>query len=430
MPRLLSSAEIIEIRERVHPDVHDDSCKACSLFSTMAAMILLIDMRADFDPDQPRDESGKWTSSGGGDSSGGGGVVPLSETDSTGSVDDKVREAVETRAVGQAAIDNPTMSLKDFGNSPETFNQFVATSAKSNVASDIATRMGTKYDDKLITGGYVGMGQWPAPATPVDQLLDHDSVWVKEGDSLTYVGAEDSVFGKQYLDEAPSTNSLGDTETMRGDDPRVAQWLREESVSKLVTNWAETSNDHSVVSMAMQESAIKEFNLTGTAKWDGDGEDTDTMKQDMAEGTQKELDKNGDMYQAFLRAQYDNTQQFFKDNGITQVTAYRGFDFSDVGEFSEGSQTLPDWADAENADETDDENYTWNADIPLRPLSSFSYDPDSALNFSGGEGTETGVVIGGVVPVSRVLSTAVTGVGCLGEREVVLLGGTDKWTIR
>lgn len=69
MPRLLSTTDIIEMRERVHPDVHDNSCEVCVVFSTMSAMVLLLDMKADFDPDEPRDDNGKWTSGGSGGSS-------------------------------------------------------------------------------------------------------------------------------------------------------------------------------------------------------------------------------------------------------------------------------------------------------------------------------------------------------------------------
>ena len=58
-PKLLSTDEIIEMRGRVHPDVHDDSCDVCAIFSTMAAMVLYLDIDS-----EPRDDLGRWTTSG------------------------------------------------------------------------------------------------------------------------------------------------------------------------------------------------------------------------------------------------------------------------------------------------------------------------------------------------------------------------------
>ena len=379
-------------------------------------------MKADFNPDEPRDDSGKWTSGGGGDSGGGvysSPIVPLSNTDNIGARDEKVSAVIDATVKQKTGMDRvgdqPLISIDPAG--PAT---------KAAVAHDIADRMGTKFD-RQVMGTYPGTGV--RMGTMTQDLLTPDHQWfinpASEGMTATVGLIRDKDDLDFYQKNIANGYFNGSPEIVNGDDPRIAQYWREQGVSKLVTNWAETSNDHSVISMAMQDSATKEFNLTGTAAWEADPEDTDTMKQDMAQGVQKELDKNGDMYQSFLRAQYGNTQQLFKDNGITQITAYRGFDFSNLGEFSE-DYPLPGWTDPENADEVDDKNLTWNADIPLRPLSAFSYDPESALNFAGGGDTDMGRMIGGEVPVSRVLSTAVTGIGCLGELEMVLLGGTDK----
>jgi hypothetical protein len=442
MPRLLSTAEIIDIRERVHPDVHDDSCEVCSVFSTMSAMVSLIDIRADFDPDEPRDEDGKWTSSGGGGGAGGDTTnvyaTPVAPTnvgtdyepaDRSPEIDDKVRAAVEDKAVAQAAIDNPT--IKDFGHDPQSFNQYTAGAAKMMVASGIAAKMDSKYDTQLL--GTNGGEQ-------ITTLLTADDMWMKDNEDHYNYAGKVSGFTDKW-----SVGLLANGEAILGNDPALLTNLREQSVSNLVAKWAGTSNDHSVESMAMQESAIKEFNLTGTTDWDDkksasgygtsyDFIDNAGVHHTFDDQVQSELDKNGDMYQAFLRAQYGNTQQFFKDNSITAVTAYRGFDFTDLGEFDEGNEDYPTWADSDNSDDVPEEsnNFTWTDDVSLRPLSSFTYDRNSALVFAGDvlEGGSTGRVVSGVIPVARILSTAVTGNGCLGEREMVVLGGTDKWTIQ
>lgn len=441
MPRLLTTPEIIEMRTRVHPDVHDDTCDVCAVFSTMAAMILLLDIHADTD-DEPRDDHGRWTSDGGGD--GGDSVVPLSETDSKGDVDVKVDSVVAAKAMQFSGINVDDVDVDDTDST--VASNTIAGSAKSAVSSDIASRMGTKYDQQLmgtVTLGSHGMNLaqdvpgGPMPITSVEPAADHltdRDVWLKplgKGMGPDYVGNLD-VMEKTNAEYYEGLLASGKSDEVTGDNPIIAERLREQGVSNLVTNWAGTSNDHSVQSLAMQESAVKEFGLTGTVDWDdkvsGDGLSYDFIDNNgehhtLEDQVQSEVDKNGEMYQAFLRAQYDNTQQFFKDNGITSVTAYRGFNFS-------ADEVVPDWADPEDNDIDEDNPLIphWNADVPLRPLSSFSYDPDSANNFSSETGY--GAVVAGQVPVSRVLSTAVTGIGCLGEREMVLLGGTDKWTVR
>lgn len=440
MPRLLSTDEIIDIRERVHPGVHDDTCEVCSVFSTMAAMVLLIDIRADFDPNQPRDDDGKWTSSGGGDSGGSdSAIVPLSDSQypaNTGSVDEKVAAAVETKAVAQALTDHPDNEtlLKNTNEAPIislALSTLPASSAKAMVTDDIAGRLETKYDTQLL-GNNGGVA--------VTSLLTEDDLWMKvktdiDPNGPMRVRTTYNYFGKtNSLSDKWSTGLLANGDAVLGNDPALLPSLRADAISNLVSRWAETSHNSSVVSIAMQESATKEFNLTGIGTWD-ESENTDEMNQDLAQSVQSELTKNGDMYQAFLRAQYDSTQQFFKDNGISQVTAYRGFKFD--GEYNtqltpdeQVPGAMPSWAVPEEQDDFNDDGNTWNADIPLRPLSSFSYDPNQASNFAGSGYTDTGRMIAGVVPVSRVLSTAVTGNGCLNEREMVLLGGTDKWTVR
>lgn len=73
MPRLLSTEEIKAARSRVHPEFHDDSCEMCALFSTVAGMVMLLDMKSDpsvndpsimhaYSDDEERDDGGRWTS--------------------------------------------------------------------------------------------------------------------------------------------------------------------------------------------------------------------------------------------------------------------------------------------------------------------------------------------------------------------------------
>jgi hypothetical protein len=71
--------------------------------------------------------------------------------------------------------------------------------------------------------------------------------------------------------------------------------------------------------------------------------------------------------------------------------------------------------------------------ISTQPATSFSTTPWAASSFSGTQSWQIGterlnpvrVGIVTVVPAERILSTPLTGVGCLPEAEVVVLGGSD-----
>ena len=217
-----------------------------------------------------------------------------------------------------------------------------------------------------------------------------------------------------------------------GDQLGATPSAREEAVSQLISEWANTSNDASATSLAIQEAAVREFGLTGTAPWDcrdslleqrGLPRDASDERMRSAgispQGIADEVDRingnvastlaeKGELYQAFLRAQYDATQEFFKSAGITEVSVYRGMKLGDL--FGEN---LPKWADVPPGT---------NQDVPLRPLSSFSYSANQAWAFG-----ET--VISGTVPVERVLSCATSGFGCLSEKEVVVMSGSGQWQV-
>jgi hypothetical protein len=140
----------------------------------------------------------------------------------------------------------------------------------------------------------------------------------------------------------------------------------------------------------MQNMVRDEFGLEGSAGW---RPDRITDSEVAAIGQ-----VHGPALRSFARAQYDATQADLAARGITEVTVYRGTGVQGV---SEGSVTL-------------------------RPASSWSSDPSTAREFAATAADQDGnaAVLAATVPASRVLSTPSTGVGCLSEDEVVLLGGT------
>ena len=97
---------------------------------------------------------------------------------------------------------------------------------------------------------------------------------------------------------------------------------------------------------------------------------------------------------AVLRAQYDVTQEAFQAAGITHVPLVRGIN-KGVTEF--GDQV-----------------------VELSPLSSFSTSNSIAVTFS--EGARGSAVITANIPVERIQSSWLSGLGCRREYEYVVLG--------
>ena len=173
--------------------------------------------------------------------------------------------------------------------------------------------------------------------------------------------------------------------------------LRKTCVSKLVNNWAVTSNDSDTTSLAIQMAAKKEFALVDSENWTAGGVD----------GAEKRADalfaKNGPVYQKFLRAQYNSTQSFLKEHNIEDVSVYRG-----------RHKHLPKAS---------------NQKITMRPLSSWSFSRQGAEAFASPRYDQVaremkfdGTVYHTTVPRRNIFSLPTTGIGCFGESEIVLIG--------
>jgi hypothetical protein len=188
------------------------------------------------------------------------------------------------------------------------------------------------------------------------------------------------------------------------DHPAFAGWTEEE-VAKFTKEkidlWAETSGDSSVPAVKMQDAVKKEFGLDDAAM--------DHLEASYVVGTGWEAEEARN--RAFVRAEYERTQEWFKARGITHVSVFRGMgsgpgtdigyenvegDFG-VGQFGLGYET-----------------------VTMQPASSWSTDLDVAIEF--GADSSAPVVLTTRVPVETVLATCVTGRGCYVESELILLG--------
>ena len=200
---------------------------------------------------------------------------------------------------------------------------------------------------------------------------------------------------------------LGGLASSRPTNPKLLEeWLQlrkhdmESIVNEWIQRWAGTSGDNSPKAIAMQMAARQEFGLTksfmGHVPSNAYADSIVILRQD------------GKAMRAFLRAQYDSTQQYLKANGINTITGYRGMSFQEaVPEFRFNYNPVID-----------------QKIMKMQPLSSFSSDLSTARGFTTGH--EYRMVSQSKIPASRILSTCQTGFGCKSEAEFVILGGQDS----
>ncbi|MGN9842471.1 hypothetical protein ACTMTI_30540 [Nonomuraea sp. H19] len=199
------------------------------------------------------------------------------------------------------------------------------------------------------------------------------------------------------------------------DADRYRALHRESMVAAMINAWA--FNSASPRSLAIQVVAREQFGLERTTM--------DGVEPHRLEMAGEILDKQRPFVEAFVRGQYDATQEWLREAGVTHLHVLRGM----VWDATDTEEGVPAWADRDRGPDA------YEADVPLRPLSSFTLSPFTAQEFVGQEGDafewihEHGVVIDGTVPAERVFALPRTGIGCLDEWEAVLLGGTDRWRV-
>ena len=172
--------------------------------------------------------------------------------------------------------------------------------------------------------------------------------------------------------------------------PHVEEWVKSK-----IDLWAETSGDSDVDAGVAQLAVQEEFGLT-TAVTD---HITNAIKNMHGTGIKLPV-KEGARLRAFVRAEYEATQAWFKEHGITHVTAIRGMD-----------------------DENEDLGFGYET-VTMQPASSWTANVETAFAFTTDK--ERPKILTTRVPVSQVLSTCVTGRGCLTEQEVILMGKPQR----
>lgn len=184
--------------------------------------------------------------------------------------------------------------------------------------------------------------------------------------------------------------SLG--KPLRYSDPYVS------FADNLISRWAGTSGDDDPMALAVQKVAAKEFNVPY-----GHLEEKDARVSADADAR---VGLYGKGIAAMLHSQYEVTQEMFAKANIKEVVMFRG----------QGLPVSPGTPETFRMEK-----------VSLQPLSSFSVDRETSLNFSAGvlATNEAAVMIAMKVPVERILGSSVSGFGCIGEAELVVLGGNE-----
>lgn len=283
---------------------------------------------------------------------------------------DRMRNFVETTVFNERHAPWRSASFTDVDGNEHTISRRppeIEVEAKMLVAHDIGTRLRADVSDDQVRAA-------------LEHITGSSTISMKPDGTLT--GFRDGI------------------EVAR-DDPTHGQLAAEHLASVLVNRWAKSSNDEDALSLAIQQSAERLFSLEDTEEWFSAADPT-------------AHDEITPVIDAFVAAQYRNTQKHLAEQGITEVVLHRGMSLDRPNGW--------DSALAETILDTEvPEGELGNEFVRLRPLSSFSYD----IGTTDGFRTDNGAVLSATVPAERIFSTAATGSGCFHEEEFVVLGGGD-----
>ena len=257
-----------------------------------------------------------------------------------------------------------------------------AAEAKANIQSDLSQRIldnpeyaGAWADSQIVSKRWWQTGvHYKDPRYISGQMTEHD-IWMSKTQAERIQWMRDD-FATQKSMAAASGSRMGG-------------WS--EDVSDLIQSWSYTSGDSSMRPIALQKAVHDVFGLPDEimAHWGKMGFDPTDMER--MERTMYAED--GAAFRAFVKVQYENTQELLRGLGVDSVDVMRAV----------GGSRLRSNKSGDIVDHT------------LQPASSYAI---STLN---------GEMFGSSwlyseVPADWILSTARTGFGCLGEWEVTVIG--------
>lgn len=189
---------------------------------------------------------------------------------------------------------------------------------------------------------------------------------------------------------------------------RSAQHKASFVTQSILDAWS-SSSTNDPVSVAVQELVAQEF---GTSS-DMQGVTMFESDRDARKMVDHLKDKAGPAIKHAIRAMYQDTQKQLADAGIEEVVLYRGMRLNTKGRGAvDGLDQVMKTGKGRGV--------AANATLDSNPLSSWSIDYATAKSFA--DNGKVSALTAVKVHRSQIFSTARTGVGCLTEAEVVLLG--------
>lgn len=226
--------------------------------------------------------------------------------------------------------------------------------------------------------------------------------------------------------------------------PKGKLALYTSACSSLVANWAASASDHNALAHVIQRAVQEEFDLPKSTlnALKGQVDSTEramgfdmAVQEEMYRFNNSLLGGNGWRgLKAFVRAQYEETQDFFRKAGITEVILTRGMALKDTKGLEFEKYALSSKHEYTMNGEPIGKPALFEAEIAFgianvksMPQSSWSYQDGVAASFSSvNRGRNVSAVLISTIPVRDIMSTNVTGVGCLNECEMTVLGRTRK----
>lgn len=177
----------------------------------------------------------------------------------------------------------------------------------------------------------------------------------------------------------------------------------EKAISMLVGQWASNSGDNTSLSVFMQHMAQEEFGLN----------EAHVSHLNNGQGYEQKYKGHEAGARAFLRQMYNNTQEELAARGMTEVPLYRGQFITTYT----GANDFKHQARLKDALAVKQSNKAARIEMDLQPMNSHS----QKYNVSTGFGEH---IFKTMVPAYMIISTPLTGYGCLSENEWVVFGGS------
>lgn len=341
------------------------------MYDTLRLDLALAHLRAKYAEDQPRDDHGRFSS---------GGPSSASVVVGSGIVAGRTAAGDE----GIAKIEGSIPGFDEIGGM-DTFEY------AEKVATDNAARIGSAVAEQAKND--------PALRSQLEAIASADQGKMGEFALKQWGELPPEEMGARIL--AMRLEGAWGTTTLDGN---IASWGMQLAAADL----AGTDPADIRMEMSTRDLADPQFSSEGALTADKFGVEP-TGPSDI-EQAQAIADSPG--VQASVQEMYDQTQAKFKDLGVDEVTLYRGMTFK-------------------RDDDPIGVTKTTTMPVDMYPLASWSTSGSDANWFAAGLSVEdpaekagrTGYVLTSTVPVDRIFSYPLTGLGAMDVSEVVVLSG-------